>query len=94
MSAHGRDPRIKVDCPFCGEAEHLQFSERSCIWPVVVGDDTLKGDDGYDVEDEVDGVHCLVCHALVPLHVWNREVGAEVFAVLRDFDPPLAKEAA
>jgi hypothetical protein len=81
-----RDARIKHACPFCGEREHLQFGDGSCIWPIVIGNDTLKGDDGYDVEDEVDGVHCMVCHALVPLHVWNREVAPEVYAMLREID--------
>jgi hypothetical protein len=82
------DPRIKRACPFCDEAEHLQFSGSSCPWPIVENGDTVKDDRGYDVEDYVDGVHCMVCHALVPLHVWNREVAPEVFAVLRVFDPP------
>lgn len=88
------DPRIKQPCPFCGEREHVEVSEGGCPFAIVVDGDTLKDESGYDLEDYVDGAHCQVCHALVPLHVWNREVPEEVFAVLRDFDPPAAEIAA
>ncbi|WP_426032864.1 hypothetical protein [Caulobacter sp. DWP3-1-3b2] len=82
------DARIKRDCPFCGEREHVEVSESSCPFATVVDGDTLKDENGFDVEDYVDGACCRVCNALVPLHVWNSEVPQEVFAVLRDFDPP------
>jgi hypothetical protein len=88
------DLRIKEPCPFCGETEHLDISEGGSYFPIVVGSDTLKDENGFDVEGYVDGVNCQVCHALVPLHVWNREVPEEVFAVLRDFDPPAEEIAA
>lgn len=85
-----RDPRIKRPCPFCDETEHLSYQESSCPWPIFEAGDTLKDEDGRDVEDYVDGVYCKVCSALVPLRAWNREIPAEELVMLRDFDPPEA----
>lgn len=82
-----RDPRIKRDCPFCEEAVHLRVHSESCPLPIVAGDDTVKGVDGYDLENHVDGVSCEVCSALVPLIVWNGEVSAAEYAIRRAFEP-------
>ena len=82
-----RDPRIKRDCPFCGEALHLRVHDEACPFPIVDGNDTVKGEDGYDLENYVDGVACEVCSALVPLVAWNRDVAAEEYAIRRAFEP-------
>lgn len=81
------DPRIKRPCPFCGEAEHLTYQSDASIFPIVLGNDTVKGDDGYDLEHYVDAVACEVCAAFVPLAVWNCEISAEEFAIRRAFEP-------
>lgn len=83
-----RDPRIKRPCPFCDEAEHLNYQESSCPWPIIECGDTQKDADGHEVEDYVDGVYCRVCSALVPLKAWNREIAPHELMVLRNFDPP------
>jgi hypothetical protein len=86
------DDRINRACPFCGETEHLSISEGGIPRPIVAGNDTVKDAAGADEFEEVDGVFCEVCCASAPLDVWNREVAAEVFAILRDFDPPTVRD--
>jgi hypothetical protein len=81
------DPRIKRACPFCDEAVHLRVHSESCPLPMVEGTDTVKGEDGFDLENYVDGVSCEVCGALVPLIVWNGEISAEEYAIRRAFEP-------
>jgi len=86
------DPRIKAPCPFCGEREHLQFSSGGIPRPIVRDGDTVRAANGLEAFEEADGVFCEVCSASAPVDVWNGEVPYEVFAILRDFDPPTGAE--
>jgi hypothetical protein len=88
------DARIKAPCPFCGEREHLHVSSGGIPRPIVRDGDTVKDAAGHEEFEEVDGVFCEVCCGNAPLDVWNSEVPYEVFAVLRDFDPPAEEIAA
>ena len=81
-----RDPRIKRDCPFCGEGLHLSFQSEATIFTPIEGNDTVKDENGYDLEHYVDAVACEVCQALVPLVVWNREVSPAEFAIRRAYE--------
>lgn len=80
------DPRIKRPCPFCGEAVHLTFQTGCTHFPIVEGNDTVKDDDGYDLENPVDAIRCEVCCAHVPAVVWNGEVSAAEYAIRRAFE--------
>lgn len=80
-------------CPFCGEREHLT-SGHSIPRPVIENGDTKKDARGFEVMEEVDGVHCQVCEAMAPLDVWNGTRPASDYALLRDFDPEPQQVAA
>lgn len=81
-----RDPRIKRPCPVCGEGLHLTFQTDATHFPLLEGNDTVKDESGYDMENPVDAISCAVCHAHVPAVVWNREVSAAEYAVRRAFE--------
>ncbi|WP_168072848.1 hypothetical protein [Caulobacter sp. SSI4214] len=80
------DPRIKRPCPFCGEALHLIFQTDATHFPMIEGNDTVKDENGYDLENPVDAVSCSVCCAHVPAVVWNGDVSASEFAIRRAFE--------
>lgn len=87
------DPRILRACPFCSEHEHLGVTA-VIARPIIVGTDTLRGPDGREITEEVDGVCCFVCEASAPLDVWNHTRAPADYAVLRDFDPEPQQVAA
>lgn len=82
-----RDPRIKCDCPFCGEAVHLRVHDGGGLLPIVFENGAVRGADTIEEVLELDAIHCDVCWSNAAIEVWNREVPAEVMAVLRDIDP-------
>lgn len=65
---------------------HLTVQSEGSYFPIVEGNDTVKDENGFDLEHYVDGVSCEVCQALVPLVVWNGEVTPAEFAIRRAYE--------
>lgn len=83
-----RDSRIKRQCPFCNEQDHLHIAERGALRPVIRDGATVLDPDGTEELEEVDGVFCHVCSGNAPLDVWNNEVTPDTYTILRDIDLP------